>query len=123
MTTVCMYILKDKTFEEAKEFCDYLYDLAWERNEEVIPYLVAQAIDDFYTTSDYDGFGTRSKIKKGTYFIWAHGKDYCMYRLRPKGAKRGYPYFCNPNRKYEDCVADLWEYDWKAKDEEHGIEY
>ena len=113
MNTECMYILKGKTFEEAKEFCKYLDDLANRKCEEVIPCYVAQALKDIKVTSDYDGWNTPFTVKKGTYFVWAYGKDYCMYRLRPKGARRAFPYAMNPeitSENYKELAIDLWEY-------------
>ena len=96
MNTECMYVLKEQSLEAAKEFCKYLNEFATKRCEDVTPTYISVALKDFFVTSTYDGWdGTLFKVKAGTYFVWAYGKDYCMYRIRPKGARRGFPYAVN----------------------------
>lgn len=95
MTTECMYVLKTDNLEEAKEFCKRVNKLAIKREEEVIPTYISKALKDFRVTPDYDGFSRPFMVKKGTLFVWAYGKDYCMHRLRPKGARKCFPYALN----------------------------
>lgn len=98
MTTECIYALKDKTIDEAKEFCIYINDLAIRKEEEVMPTYISRVLKDIYVTTDYDGFGTMFKLKKDTIIVWAYGKDYCMHRLRPgKGSRKCFPYATNKN--------------------------
>lgn len=105
MTTECIYALKDKTIDEAKEFCIYINDLAIRKEEEVMPTYISKVLKDIYVTTDYDGFGTMFKLKKDTIIVWAYGKDYCMHRLRPgKGSRKCFPYAMNKdlNGLFED---------------------
>lgn len=105
MTTECIYALKDKTIDEAKEFCIYINDLANRKEEEVMPTYISKVLKDIYVTTDYDGFGTIFKLKKDTIIVWAYGKDYCMHRLRPgKGSRKCFPYAMNQdlNGLFED---------------------
>ena len=105
MTTECIYALKDKTIDEAKEFCIYINALAIRKEEEVMPTYISKVLKDIYVTTDYDGFGTMFKLKKDTIIVWAYGKDYCMHRLRPgKGSRKCFPYAMNKdlNGLFED---------------------
>ena len=111
MNTECMYVLKEKTIEAAKEFAVYLEDLATRRSEEVLPTYISIVTEEFRVTSDYDGFRGQFKVKPGDVIVWAYGKDYCMYRLRPKGARRAFPYYIylEPNNAFEGRVKDLFK--------------
>ena len=115
MNTECMYILeKEKqTLEDAKEFCKYLDELAARKYEEVYSTFISKALKDFKVTPDYDGYGRAFTVKKGTIFVWAYGKDYCMYRLYPIGARRGFPYALNKSLSglFEDVIrcSDLYK--------------
>ena len=109
MNTECMYVLKNaKTVDEAKEFAIYLEDLAIKRQQEVSPTYISVITEEFNVTSDYDGFNIPFKVKPGNMVVWAYGKDYCMNRLRPKGAKRAFPYALNPNHSFNDKMKDLY---------------
>ena len=108
MNTECMYVLEAKTFDEAKEFAMYLEDLAIKKEQEVEPTGISVITKEFNVTSDYDGFNRPFKVKPGDMVVWAYGKDYCMDRLRPKGARRAFPYYLNPNHSFDDKIKDLW---------------
>lgn len=109
MNTECMYVLKNaKTTDEAKEFAIYLEDLAIKRQQEVYPTYISVVTEEFNVTSDYDGFNIPFKVKPKNIVVWAYGKDYCMDRLRPKGAKRAFPYALNPNNSFNDKMKDLY---------------
>ena len=107
MNTECMYVLKVKTIDEAKEFAMYLEELAIKMEEDVSPTYISVVTKEFKVTSDYDGWKTPFKVKSGDMVVWAYGKDYCMYRLRPKGAKRAFPYALNPDHSFDDKIKDL----------------
>ena len=108
MNTECMYVLKEKTIDAAKEFAVYLEDLATKREEEVFPTYISLITGSFAVSSDYDGLRSLFKVKPGDVVVWAYGKDYCMYRLRPKGARRAFPYEVNPDDSWRDRMKDLW---------------
>lgn len=109
MNTECMYVLKNaKTIDEAKEFAIYLEDLAIRRQQEVFPTYISVVTEEFNVTSDYDGFNIPFKVKPENIVVWAYGKDYCMDRLRPNGAKRAFPYALNPNNSFNDKMKDLY---------------
>ena len=109
MNTECMYVLKyAKTVDEAKEFAMYLEDLAIKKGEEVMPTYISVVTEGFKVTSDYDGWNTPFKVKPGDMVVWAYGKDYCMNRLRPKGARRGFPYALNPDYSFNNKMKDLF---------------
>lgn len=108
MNTECMYVLKEKTIDAAKEFAVYLEDLATKRGEEVFPTYISLITGSFAVSSDYDGLRSLFKVKPGDVVVWAYGKDYCMYRLRPKGARRAFPYEVNPDDAWRDRMKDLW---------------
>ena len=109
MNTECMYVLKAKTVDEAKDFALYLEELANKMKEEVMPTYISVITDEFKVTSDYDGFNTPFKVKPGDMIVWAYGKDYCMNRLRPKGARRAFPYALNPDYSYNEKLKDLFK--------------
>lgn len=109
MNTECMYILKAKTVDEAKDFALYLEELATKMKEEVMPTYISVITDEFKVTSDYDGFNTPFKVKPGDMIVWAYGKDYCMNRLRPKGARRAFSYAFNPDDSYNQKLKDLFK--------------
>ena len=109
MNTECMYVLKGKTVDEAKEFALYLENLAHKMCEEVMPTYISVIIDEFKVTSDYDGWNTPFKVKPGDMIVWAYGKDYCMSRIRPKGARRAFPYALNPDYSFNKKCIDLWK--------------
>ena len=109
MNTECMYILKAKTVDEAKDFALYLEELANKMCEEVEPTYISVITDEFKVTSDYDGFNTPFKVKPGDMIVWAYGKDYCMNRLRPKGARRAFPYALNPDHSFNQKLKDLFK--------------
>ena len=108
MNTECMYILTAKTVDEAKEFAMYLENLANNKQEEVTPTYISVVTEEFKVTSDYDGFNKPFKVKPGDMIVWAYGKDYCMNRIRPKGAKRAFPYALNPDHSFNNKIKDLW---------------
>lgn len=108
MNTECMYVLKAKTVDEAKEFAVYLEDLASRMEEEVMPTYISVVTKEFKVTSDYDGWNKPFKVKPGDMVVWAYGKDYCMNRIRPRGARRGFPYALNPDHSFNDKIKDLW---------------
>ena len=108
MNTECMYVLGNKTVDEAKEFALYLEDLAIKRKQEVMPTYISVITDEFKVTSDYDGWKTPFKVKPGDMIVWAYGKDYCMNRIRPKGARRAFPYAFNPDHEFNEKLKDLW---------------
>ena len=104
-----MYVLKAKTVDEAKDFALYLEELAIKMKEEVESTYISVITDEFKVTSDYDGFNTPFKVKPGDMIVWAYGKDYCMNRLRPKGARRAFPYALNPDDSYNQKLKDLFK--------------
>lgn len=108
MNTECMYVLKEKTVDAAKEFVLYLEDLAIKMEEEVSPTYISLITESFTVSNDYDGFRSWFKVKPGDIVVWAYGKDYCMYRIRPKGARRAFPYNVNPDDSWRGKVKDLW---------------
>ena len=109
MNTECMYVLKNaKTVDEAKDFAMYLEDFAIRQCEEVSPTYISVITEEFQVTSDYDGWKHPFKVKPGDMIVWAYGKDYCMNRLRPKGARRAFPYALNPNHSFNKKLKDLW---------------
>ena len=109
MNTECMYVLKEKTVEAAKEFAVYLENLAIKREEEVFPTYISIITEEFKVTSDYDGFNKPFKVKPGDMIVWAYVKDYCMNRLRPNGARRAFPYYLNPDHSFNKKLKDLFE--------------
>ena len=108
MNTECMYVLKTKTVDEAKDFAMYLENLAIKSKEEVMPTYISVVTKEFRVTSDYDGWNKPFKVVPGDMIVWAYGKDYCMYRLRPKGARRAFPYALNPDHSFNDKIKDLF---------------
>ena len=108
MNTECMYVLTAKTVDEAKDFAMYLEALAAVRQEEVMPTYISMVTEEFKVTSDYDGWNRPFKVKPGDMVVWAYGKDYCMNRIRPKGARRAFPYALNPDYSFGDKIKDLW---------------
>ena len=109
MNTECMYVLKNaKTVDEAKDFAMYLEDLAIKTREDVMPTYISVVEKEFKVTSDYDGWNRPFKVKPGDLVVWAYGKDYCMDRLRPKGARRAFPYALNPDHSFDDKIKDLY---------------
>ena len=107
MNTECMYVLKNaKTADEAKDFALYLEEYAEKACQEVSPTYISVVTKEFKVTSDYDGFNQPFKVKPGDMVVWAYGKDYCMHRLRPKGARRAFPYALNDD--FNDKIKDLW---------------
>lgn len=109
MNTECMYVLtKENTVDGAKEFAKYLEKLAIEKGEEVVPTYISVITEPFKITRDYDGFSVPFKVKPGDMVVWAYGKDYCMYRIRPKGARMGFPYALNPDHSFNDKLKDLY---------------
>ena len=111
MNTECIYVLKDGSLENAKEFCDYIDKLAEERCLELYPTYVSIAKKDFKVTFDYDGWHTPFKIKKGEYLVWVYGKDYDMNRVRPKGARRGFPYAINDRNDFPNMFEDIYKHE------------
>ena len=107
MNCECMYILKEKTEDAAKEFALYLEDLSFRRQEEVFPTYISVVTEECKLTSDYDGWNIPFKVKPGDMVVWAYGKDYCMNRIRPKGARRGFPYALNGGL-FNAKMKDLW---------------
>lgn len=92
MTCDCFYIVRgDNTIEAARELAKAIDAAAMSKTEEVIPVYICVANNDFHATSDYDNFNTPFLVKKGTYLVHTHGKDYSMYRVRPKGGRRAFP--------------------------------
>ena len=109
MNTECMYVLKNaNTVDEAKDFAMYLEDLAIKTREDVMPTYISLVEKEFKVTSDYDGWNRPFKVKPGDLVVWAYGKDYCMDRLRPKGARRAFPYALNPDHSFNDKIKDLY---------------
>lgn len=108
MNTECMYILtKAKTIDEAKEFAQYLEDLAVKKQEDVLPTYISVITEELNVTSDYDGYNRPFKAKPGDMIVWAYGKDYSMNRIRPKGARRAFPYALNPDGSFNEKMMDL----------------
>ena len=107
MNTECMYVLKTKTVDEAKDFVMYLEDLAIRKQEEVFPTYISVVTNKFKVTSDYNGYNTPFAVKPGDMIVWAYGKDYCMNRIRPKGARKAFPYALNPDHSFNDKIKDL----------------
>lgn len=91
MNCECFYVVKGNTLESAREFAKTLNNLAIKRKEEVYPVYISKAKIDFEAATNYDGWKGIFKVKKDTFLVFAHGKDYCMNRIKPKGGKRGFP--------------------------------
>ncbi len=106
MNCECFYVVKDNSFEAARELAKEIDRVAERQEEEVYPVCISRAIKDFYATSDYDNWGTTFKIKDGTWLVFAQGKDYCMNRIRPKGGRRGFP----DQFRSEKFWEDMYEY-------------
>ena len=108
MNCECFYVVKDQTIEGCREFVKTITEVAEDQMEEVYPVYICKCIKDFVATSDYDNWKADFKVKKGTWLVFAQGKDYCMYRIRPKGGRRGFP-----NRiidEQRDFYDEFYEY-------------
>jgi len=109
MNTECMYILKEQTMDAAKKFAEYLSDLAEKKGAELTPTYISVAKKDFRVTPDYDGYQSSFKVKAGTIFVWADGKLHWMYDLRPRGARRCFPYATCYDINPDDIIDDVIE--------------
>ena len=110
MNCECFYVVKENTLEAARELAERINDCANKQMEEVYTVCISKSIKDFGAASNYDGWQSLFKVKAGTYLVFAQGKDYSMYRIRPKGGKRGFPdmhyrkvFFEN----FEDFIEDI----------------
>ena len=105
MNCECFYVIKNSSLEGAREFAKVLNETANKQQEEVYPVYISQANNNFSATSDYDNEQSKFTVSKGSWLVFAHGKDYCMNRIKPIGGKRGFP-----NKTKHKDFYNNWNY-------------
>ena len=114
MNCECFYVVKGGTIEDARKLVDTINKTAEKREEEIYPVYISKAKKSFLASTNYDGFyhHPRYRVKEGDLLVFAQGKDYCMYRTRMTGGKRGFPVYEIKGDFYEnfyDYIEDIEE--------------
>lgn len=110
MNCECFYVVKGQTLEAARELAKTINDCAVKQEEEVFPVYICRFKKELEAASNYDGWKSPFKVKAGSFAVFAQGKDYSMYSIRPKGGKRGFPSYRYKDEffdKFKDFVEDI----------------
>ena len=91
MNCECFYLVKEGTIEAARELAAQINDTAERKDMELYTVCISQTVQDFRASGDYDGLGNHFRVPAGSWLVFAQGKLHCMYHVRPRGAKRGFP--------------------------------
>ena len=111
MNCECFYIVKGGTIEDARRLAGRINDVAEMRGMELYAVCISKVKQELCATSDYDNMGRPFNVPEGSWLVFVQGKYHYMFKIRPRGGKRGFPMesdFYECFEKYVDDIEACW---------------